>query len=166
MPEHPTQNPFARSVVLELPGVEAVQVTPDRPWNDADRVFDLYRPFDAAEPLPAVIFVTGFPDPGFRAFAGCALKDTAPYRSWARLLAASGLAAVGVGPRNQQRHVGPDCLEVVEHPTGPHAFDVLDDSDTSRDVIRRVVAFLGGHLLVRSELRAGTKHASGPQMRP
>jgi len=204
-----------------------------------------------------VVFVTGFPDPGFRAFAGCALKDTAPYRSWARLLAASGLAAVtysNVEPATDagaildyvREHAGelgidparcslwassgnvPNALavlghvtrfpvrcavlcygymvdgdgatavadagrqfgfvvpetsvdlipphvpllvaragldatpglndsidrfvrcaesraldvEIVEHPTGPHAFDVMDNSDVSRRVIRRILGFL------------------------
>ena len=37
-------------------------------------------------------------------------------------------------------------VEVVEHPTGPHAFDVLEDSDTSRAVIRRIVGFLRDRL--------------------
>jgi hypothetical protein len=38
-------------------------------------------------------------------------------------------------------------LEIAEHPTEPHAFDVLEDSDTSRAVIRRVVDFLRDRLL-------------------
>lgn len=258
MAEENTAEPnlFARSVVLRVPGVEAVEVIRDQPWGD-ERAFDLYRPPGASEPAPVVVFVTGFPDPGFRAFAGCALKDTAPYRSWARLLAASGLAAVtytNVEPATDARaildhlhqhaaelgidparcglwassgnvpnalavlgyatrlsvrcaalcygymvdadgatavadaggqfgfvvpevsvdqippHVplliaraGADAtpglndsidrfvrraesraleVEMVEHPTGPHAFDVMDDSDASRRVIRRVLAFL------------------------
>jgi acetyl esterase/lipase len=33
-------------------------------------------------------------------------------------------------------------LELVEHPDGHHAFDLLDDTDASRDAIDRVVAFL------------------------
>lgn len=142
MAEENTAEPnlFARSVVLRVPGVEAVEVIRDQPWGD-ERAFDLYRPPGASEPAPVVVFVTGFPDPGFRAFAGCALKDTAPYRSWARLLAASGLAAVtytNVEPATDARAI----LEMVEHPTGPHAFDVMDGSDVSRRVIRRILGFL------------------------
>ena len=38
-------------------------------------------------------------------------------------------------------------VEVTEHPAGPHAFDVLDDSDASREVVARVVVFLQDHLL-------------------
>ena len=255
---------FARSVVLRVEGDEAVDVIRNRPWGDAGRFIDLYRPSDAPHPLPAVVLVTGFPDPGFRTVAGCACKDTAPFSSWARLLAASGLAAVtysnvdpaadalavlahlrdhaaeldidagrfalwacsGHAPnalavlgRNpspaircaalcygymldvegstevadlgrQFKFVVPDVsadeippnvpllvaragadatpgvnasidrfirygesraldVEIVEHPTGPHAFDVMEDSDTSRGIIRRVVNFLRDRLLAR-----------------
>jgi len=264
MTDSPTRNPFASSVVLRVPGTETVDVTCDRPWGHAGRLFDLYRPPDAPGPLPAVVLVTGFADPGFRAVAGCAFKDTAPFSSWARLLAASGLVAVtysnadpaadapavlaylgdhsaelGIDagrfglwacsghsptalavlcrrPRPPVRCVAlcygytldleesrevadqgrqfkfavPDVsaaevpsdvplliaragadatpgvnasidrftryaesrgldVEVVEHPTGPHAFDVLEDSDTSRAAIRRVVEFLRDRLSAR-----------------
>ena len=262
MAESSTPNPFVHSVVLRVPGAETVHVARDRPWGDAGRVLDLYRAPDAAGPLPAVVLVTGFPDPGFRTIAGRAFKDTAPFRSWARLLAASGLAAVtyanvdpaadapavlthlhdnaealgidaarcglwacsghvpsalgalcrsapprlrcaalcygymldlegatevadagrqfkfavpnvaaeripsdvplliaragadatpGVNPSIDRfaRYAESRALpvETVEHQTGPHAFDVLEDSDASRAVIGRVVGFLRKHLL-------------------
>ena len=261
MADSPTRNPFTSPVVLRVPGTRTVDVTRDRPWGGADRLFDLYRPPDARGPLPAVVLVTGFADPGFRAVAGCAFKDTAPFSSWARLLAASGLAVVtysneepatdapavlaylrdnatdlGIDPGRfglwacsghaptalavlcrtpqppircaalccgytldlegstevadqgrQFKFAVPDVtadqipadvpliiaragadatpgvnasidrfaryaetrpldVEIAEHPTGPHAFDVLEDSDTSRAVIRRVVDFLRDHL--------------------
>ena len=37
-------------------------------------------------------------------------------------------------------------IELVDHPDGHHAFDVLDDTDASRDAIRRILAFLREHL--------------------
>jgi hypothetical protein len=37
-------------------------------------------------------------------------------------------------------------LTSVNHPTGPHAFDLLDDSVTSRATIAQVLAFLHAHL--------------------
>jgi acetyl esterase/lipase len=37
-------------------------------------------------------------------------------------------------------------VELVEHPDGHHAFDLLDDTDASRDAIRRVLAFLRDQL--------------------
>jgi hypothetical protein len=33
-------------------------------------------------------------------------------------------------------------VTVVNHPTGPHAFDLFDDSDTSREIIRQILAFM------------------------
>ena len=35
----------------------------------------------------------------------------------------------------------------VNHPTAPHAFDLFEDSETSREMIRRILAFLQFHLL-------------------
>ena len=37
-------------------------------------------------------------------------------------------------------------LTLVEHPTGPHAFDLFEDSETSRNIIRQSVEFLVSHL--------------------
>jgi hypothetical protein len=37
-------------------------------------------------------------------------------------------------------------VELAQQPDGHHAFDVADDTDASREVIRRVLAFLRGHL--------------------
>lgn len=33
-------------------------------------------------------------------------------------------------------------VTVVNHSTGPHAFDLFDDSDTSREIVREILAFL------------------------
>jgi dienelactone hydrolase len=38
------------------------------------------------------------------------------------------------------------AVELVHQPAGPHTFDVRDDSDASRQAIRRVLAFLGSHV--------------------
>jgi acetyl esterase/lipase len=37
-------------------------------------------------------------------------------------------------------------ITAVNHPGGPHAFDILDGSEASRRVIRQVLRFLSGHL--------------------
>jgi hypothetical protein len=34
----------------------------------------------------------------------------------------------------------------VNHPSGPHAFDVFDDTDASREIIREMLAFIRFHL--------------------
>ncbi|HEX4955502.1 MAG TPA: alpha/beta hydrolase [Thermoanaerobaculia bacterium] len=38
-------------------------------------------------------------------------------------------------------------LTLVNHPEAPHAFDLVDDGETSRQVINQVLAFLRQHLL-------------------
>jgi acetyl esterase/lipase len=38
-------------------------------------------------------------------------------------------------------------LTLSNHPEGPHAFDLLHDSETTREIVRRTLAFLRFHLL-------------------
>jgi dienelactone hydrolase len=47
----------------------------------------------------------------------------------------------------QQALRGNVALELINHPTGRHAFDILDDDPRSRAVIARTVEFLRAHLL-------------------
>ena len=103
--------PFSQQVVLTHAGTEAVTVRRDIPWSDGtDRVMDIYRPPDSeGRALAAVVLVTGFPDDGFQAMFGRRMKDTAPYVSWATLIAASGLAAVTYTNRDPR----PDAAAVV-----------------------------------------------------
>jgi hypothetical protein len=88
-----------KKTVYEMPGMDAVRIRPDVIYDDAspDRLsMDLYYPTGETEGvrLPAVLFVAGFPDPGFESFAGCKLKETAGYISWGKLAAASGMVGI------------------------------------------------------------------------
>ena len=38
-------------------------------------------------------------------------------------------------------------LTFVNHASGPHAFDLFDNSDISREIVRRILGFLRFHLL-------------------
>ncbi|MGA2880221.1 MAG: helix-turn-helix domain-containing protein [Bryobacteraceae bacterium] len=38
-------------------------------------------------------------------------------------------------------------ITIANHATGPHAFDLMHDSDTSREIVRQILAFLRFHLL-------------------
>jgi hypothetical protein len=38
-------------------------------------------------------------------------------------------------------------LTLVNHPEGPHAFDLLDETEASREVVRRILGFLRFHLM-------------------
>ena len=88
-----------RTVVYRLPEMEEVTVEPDLAYSSRDGAaltMDLYRSPDMGpgDQRPAVVLVAGYPDPGFRKIVGCRFKEMGSTVSWARLLAASGLAAV------------------------------------------------------------------------
>ena len=235
------------------------------PAPTARSLLDLYLPpgVAAASPLPVVVLVAGYPDPGFSRMLGCRFKDMGSSVSWARLIAASGMAAVTYTNRDPEADVHalvahlrksedalgldagrvgvwassgnaplalsllaapawrPRCaallygylmdldgatgvadvaatfhfanacagrslddlagdvplflaragldempglnavtdrfvaavltrnwpLRLVNHPTGPHAFDLMDDSDQSRAVVKAALAFLAEHLV-------------------
>lgn len=57
---------------------------------------DLYYPPDSKNGvrLPAVVFVAGYPDPGFQKVLGCRFKEMGSSSSWGRLTAASGIVAI------------------------------------------------------------------------
>ncbi len=42
-------------------------------------------------------------------------------------------------------------ISLVNHAEGPHAFDLFDDSRSSRDVVRQTLRFLRQHLITESE---------------
>jgi hypothetical protein len=86
-----------KTVVYEIPGMEAVSVRRDivyRTTAAGDLTLDLYSPPKTSVPLPAVVFVPGYSDPGAEARLGCKFKEMGSYISWARLTAASGMAAI------------------------------------------------------------------------
>jgi dienelactone hydrolase len=83
-----------RAVVYRIAGQDAVAVRRNVPYRD-DLTMDVYYPpSNEQSRIPAVVLVTGYPDPGFQKFVGCRQKDMASYISWAELMAASGLIAV------------------------------------------------------------------------
>lgn len=71
--------------VLKLAGMESVDVRKDIRY-DGERTFDLYRPPNAKEALPLVVFVNGVGRPD--------LKEWGQYISWPRLAAVRGMAAI------------------------------------------------------------------------
>jgi len=105
-----------KTVVHCIEGMDSVLVRRDVPFRGADGsplAMDLYRPPEAApdEPLPAVLLVAGYRGEGFRARIGCDFKDMGSVTSWARLLAASGFAAVAGGNRDPAA----DALAMLGH---------------------------------------------------
>src|SRR6185369_9601281 len=41
-------------------------------------------------------------------------------------------------------------LTLANHPEGPHAFDLFDDSDATREIVKQILAFMRRHLLQTS----------------
>jgi hypothetical protein len=95
MSETTAQDVRARGVVYTIADAERVRVRQEIAFGDG-LVLDLYHPPDIADDVrvPAVIIVAGYPDPGFQRRVGCRFKDMASSRSWSRLIAASGMAAI------------------------------------------------------------------------
>ncbi|MCB9759785.1 MAG: hypothetical protein H6739_08070 [Alphaproteobacteria bacterium] len=84
-----------QGVAARISGQDDVTVRRDLPVDSAaDVLFDLY--LAAPRPAPVAVLVSGYPDPGFQAQLGCRFKDMASVQDWARMLAASGVAAVAV----------------------------------------------------------------------
>ena len=79
-------NPIAlKKVLYELPGTDAVTVR-------TEGRLDIYEASGGSK--MAVVIVSGYPDPGFERIVGCKFKDMASSVSWAKLIAASGMAAI------------------------------------------------------------------------
>jgi hypothetical protein len=88
-----------KPLVYTIDGADELPVRRDieyRRDNGEALTFDLYYPRDPATggPAPVVVFVNSFPAPGMKRVLGCRQKEMQSYVSWARLAAASGLAAV------------------------------------------------------------------------
>jgi len=100
------------ALVYTVDGVDRVTVERDHvyPTEHGPLGFDLYRPPQATSPCPAVVFVTGLPDPGVAAMLGKPLKDWASYTGWARLVAASGIAGIAYTNREPA-----DVVALVRH---------------------------------------------------
>lgn len=114
-----------KRVVLTLPGMDRVPVRAGVEYAPG-RTFDVHGAVGDglanASGAPAVLFVSGYPDPAFAARMGCAF-------------AAAALA------RNMP-------LTLANLPDAPHAFDLMDDRETSREAMRQLLSWL------RVQLRA------------
>ena len=104
-----------KRVVYTIPGMDAVPVRQDEPYRAmaaGPLTIDLYYPPDSKSGTrtPAVIFVTGFSDPGAEKMLGSKFKDMGSFVSWAQLVAVSGL--VGITYTNSEPA---DVHDVLRH---------------------------------------------------
>jgi acetyl esterase/lipase len=107
-------------VVYRIPGMDDVKVRRDVEYAATEAgalTMDVYYPpgSDAEARTPAVVFVAGYPDPGFERIVGCKLKEMASYVSWARLMAASGLVAITYTNREPAADVDALLRHLVEN---------------------------------------------------
>jgi hypothetical protein len=99
MTERPQRHPMTlQPAVLKLLGMEAAMVRRGVVYRNTDAgglALNVWSPPGTERELrPAVVFVSGFPDPGFEQRVGCKVLEMASYESWARLLTTCGLRAV------------------------------------------------------------------------
>ncbi|RPH72159.1 MAG: alpha/beta hydrolase [Myxococcaceae bacterium] len=86
-----------RPVALTVPGTHRVQILSDRPYGPGDKAhrFDAYLPERRDRRAAVVVLVHG----GVSADVPFRPKDWGLYRSWGRLLAASGFVAIAFNHR-------------------------------------------------------------------
>jgi acetyl esterase/lipase len=87
----------SRPVALTVPGMDQVQVLSDRTYGSGDKAhrFDAYLPTRRDRPAAVVVLLHG----GVSADVPFRPKDWGLYRSWGRLLAASGYVAIAFNHR-------------------------------------------------------------------
>lgn len=83
---------FTNPLVFQLPYAGVVRE--GIRYSGDSRVFDIYLPEEMEGPAPVVVLVTGYPDPAFEERVGMKQMQIQAYKDWAKLLAASGMAAV------------------------------------------------------------------------
>jgi len=85
-------------IVLSVPGMESVAVDENLVYGhsgEAALYMDVYHPADTnGQATPAVVFVGGYPGPGFAEVMGCNFKEMGAYVSWSQLIAAHGMTAI------------------------------------------------------------------------
>jgi hypothetical protein len=111
-PPHPEHEVTSQQLVYRVPGMDGATVKVGVPYKTLESgalELDLSYPPDFREGTrrPAVVFINGVGDrPGNR------LKDWPVYRSWARLMAASGWIGVTFDARGPHDRSGPDIRDL------------------------------------------------------
>jgi hypothetical protein len=116
MTESPVNAIARREVVYRLPGTETVVVRRGLEYRAEEAgplTMDVYRPATAGNDaqLPIVVIVAGYRDAGFQRMLGCSFKDMGSTVGWARLMAASGIAAIAYVNREPVA----DLEEILRH---------------------------------------------------
>ncbi len=118
-------------------------------WTcSAGSPFGLDEPAEAGEPEQAL---PTFTDEVFNEFSATAYVSKASGNIPPMLLARAGLDHPLLNAYIERLLRGAIAknvsIDFMNHPTGHHAFDILDDNARSREIIRATVEFLKTHLL-------------------
>lgn len=124
---------FSTPVVLDLPWQG--RHLPEQSYGESGQVFDIHYPTSEQARLPVVILVTGYSDTGYLKVTGMRIKDTAQTRSWARLLAASGIAAITYA-----------SLDPVQDVMKLHRFLTSRSAELGLDMTRLGILSLSGNV--------------------
>jgi dienelactone hydrolase len=106
-----------KKVVYQMPTAQPAPIRRDIEYRVTDvgaLTMDIYYPPDSKSEArtPAVVFVIGYPDPGFQRMFGCKLKEMESYISWGQLTAASGLVAITYTTSNEP---AADIHALIQH---------------------------------------------------
>ena len=120
MDDKTERHPIAlKTVRYTAPGTDAVSVLADVPYKDGDPALtlDVYTgsSTDAGAPRPVVVIVPGYRDVGVTLRLGCRFKEMGMSVSWARLIAASGMAAITYTTRDPAADVRTVLQYVRQH---------------------------------------------------
>jgi dienelactone hydrolase len=127
--EQPRRHDMTRKRVLyQAPGVEAITVRRDVEYRATDAgplTMDVYYPPGAPSgaQVPAVVLVLGYSDLGAQAFFGCKFKEMESFISWARLAAASGMAAIAYETGRDPAADADALLRYLRQNAGPLGLD-------------------------------------------
>lgn len=88
-----------KRVIYRIPDMDRVTMRRDVEYRATDAgalTMDIFYPPDSKSEAraPALVFVLGYPDPGFQRMLGCKQKEMESYISWGQLVAALGLVAI------------------------------------------------------------------------
>src|SRR5262245_24831443 len=108
------------TVLYTVPGIESVTVRRDEPYRTTEAgplTMDVYYPPGATNTsrLPAVLIVFGYSDAGFPSVFGMKFQETGHPVSWAKLIAASGMAAIVYSNREPAEDVDAVLRHVREN---------------------------------------------------
>jgi hypothetical protein len=118
MPSDNNRHEIATKPIVYRIADDSVTIQRDIPYGvrEGEQItLDLYLPpghaTARATPRPAVLFVIGYSDQGFRRVVGCPAKEMESYISWARLMATCGV----IGITYENRTPETDALDVLSY---------------------------------------------------